>query len=63
MTNETVAREKLETISARELRRILFLITDEEMTIRELRYRLYLVGQQDEQVEVGFGMEYKFNLR
>jgi hypothetical protein len=63
MTNETVTREELETISARELRKILFLITNEEMTVKELRYRLYLVEPQDEQVEVGFGMEYKFNLR
>ena len=56
-------KRELETISARELREILFHITDDSMTAKELRAKLYEVREQDEQVIVGFAMEAKLGLK
>ena len=55
--------EELKTISAKELREILFHITDDKMTVKELRAKLFEVQNQDERVEINFAMEGKLNLR
>jgi hypothetical protein len=47
--------KEMETITARQLRKILF-YTDETMTIGELRKRLFDVRQQDKEVNIYWGM-------
>jgi len=47
--------KELETITARQLRKILFYM-DEEETIGELRKRLYEVRDQDREVGIYWGM-------
>ena len=47
--------KEMETITARQLRKILF-YTDETMTIGELRKRLFDVRQQDKEVNINWGM-------
>ena len=59
----TETRRELDTISARELREILFNLSDDQMTVRELRAKLFEVQEQDKQVSIGFMMEFKLNLR
>ncbi len=61
--NTTLRTDKLETISARELRQILFYITDQEMTIEQLRAKLFAVENQDDQKAIGFSMESALSLR
>ena len=59
----TETRRELDTISARELREILFHINDDKMSVKELRAKLFDVQNQDEQVSIDFAMEGKLNLR
>lgn len=47
---------ELDTITARQLRRILFFVQDGSKTVEELRHELFHVDQQDTPVEIGFGM-------
>jgi len=47
-------KRELETISARELREILFHITDDSMTVKELRAKLYEVLSARELREILF---------
>lgn len=61
--NTTLRTGKLETISARELRQILFYITDQEMTVEQLRAKLFDVENQDDQKAIGFSMESALSLR
>ncbi len=64
MTEKTTLRTgELETISARELRQILFYITDQEMTVEQLRTKLFAVENQDDQKAIGFSMESALSLR
>ena len=56
-------RNALETISARELREILFHISDDKMTVKELRAKLFDVQDQDKQIAIDFSMDSKLNLR
>ncbi len=61
--NTTLRTGNLETISARELRQILFYITDQEMTVEQLRAKLFAVENQDDQKAIGFSMESALSLR
>ena len=64
MNEQTTLRTgNLETISARELRQILFYITDQEMTVEQLRAKLFDVENQDDQKAIGFSMESALSLR
>ncbi len=47
---------ELETITARQLRQILYFVQDGSKTVEELRRDLFKVQQQDTPVSIGFGM-------
>jgi hypothetical protein len=52
----------VQTISARQLREILFYLDNQDMTVRELRKQLFSVELQDKQVEVNFSMYDKLSI-
>ena len=54
----------IDTITPRQLRKILFYIDNEDMTVKELRARLFEIPGiiQDEPVSVGFSMSYELGL-
>ena len=52
----------VQTISARQLREILFYLDNQEMTVKELRNKLFDVEQQDKQVDVNFSMYDKLSI-
>ena len=59
----------IDTITPRQLRKILFHIDNEDMTVKELRARLFVkptdcdgVVSQDTPVDVGFSMSYELGL-
>jgi len=47
---------ELDTITAAQLRRILFFVQDGSKTIEELQHELFNVDMQNTPVEIGFGM-------
>ena len=47
---------ELETITARQLRQILFFVMNGNQTIEELRRTLFKVAEQDKPVTIGFGL-------
>lgn len=51
------------TISAAELREVLFYLENQEMTVRELRAKLFETQEQDKQVEVNFALFAKLGVR
>ena len=48
------------TISARELREILFYVENQKMTVEELRHKLFDVKDQDKQENVDMGLFRRF---
>jgi hypothetical protein len=54
----------IDTITPRQLRKILFHIDNEDMTVKELRARLFEIPNiiQDEPVSVDFSMSYELGL-
>lgn len=47
---------ELETITARQLRQILYFVQNGNQTVEELRRELFKVAEQDKPVAIGFGM-------
>ena len=60
--NPTKRTTELETISARELRQILFHLED-GMTVKELRAKLFDCIEQDEQHVIGFSLATALNVK
>lgn len=56
MATTTQNTQEIETITADELRRILFHIDNQEMTVKELRRKLYDCAGGDSEVRIGFNM-------
>jgi len=56
MATTTQNTQEIETITADELRRILFHIDNQEMTVKELRRKLYDCASGDSEVRIGFNM-------
>ena len=53
------ATKELETITARQLRAILFNLANQEMTVSELRAMLFKVTDQDKEYSIDMGMFHK----
>ena len=49
-------KQELETITARQLREILFHVDDQDLTVKELRKLLFDAPEQDKPVSIGFSM-------
>ena len=52
-----IMQDSIETISARQLRSLLFHLDNQDMTIRELRMKLFRIEDQDKQVPATFGFD------
>jgi len=63
MNEKRTDKTTLDEITPRQLRKILFHIDDEKMTVKELRAKLYDVREQDELVAVDFSMSYKLGVQ
>ena len=59
---EEVAKDA-QTISVRQLREILFYLDNQNMTVNDLRNKLFDVKHRDKQVEVNFAMYAKFDVK
>ena len=59
---DTKQAKELETITARQLRSILFNVADQDMTVSELRAMLYKVTEQDKEYAINMGMFHRMAL-
>ena len=62
MTNQERDLTTIDTITPRQLRKILFHLGNEDMTVKELRAQLFDIPKQDIPVEVSFSMSYELAL-
>ena len=57
-----IDKNAIETITPRQLRKILFHIDNEDMTVKELRKRLFDIDNQDAPVNVDFALSANLGL-
>ena len=57
-----IDKNQIETITPRQLRKILFYLDDEKMTVKELRKRLFNNDNQDAPVCVDFALSSNLGL-
>ena len=62
MTNQQIDRTTIDTITPRQLRKLLFYFDEQDITVRELRERLFEKENQDMPVHVDFALNYNLGL-